>query len=136
MSIEALTTAMATGAGAVTAAPAPGASVQAGYGVSLSDIGDFQQAMSGASARLEARASAPVNESLNAIIRPLESVNQEAAELSAAADAAQAGAQTMTPGEVVALTVRSTEFMFHCQLTSNIANRTSDGLQQLFRQQS
>jgi len=26
--------------------------------------------------------------------------------------------------------------MFHCQLTSNIANRTADGLQQLFRQQA
>ena len=42
----------------------------------------------------------------------------------------------MTPGEVVMLTVRCQEFMFHCQLTSNIANRTSDGLQQLFRQQA
>ena len=42
----------------------------------------------------------------------------------------------MSPGEMVMLTVRCQEFMFHCQLTSNIANRTSDGLQQLFRQQS
>ena len=40
------------------------------------------------------------------------------------------------PGEIMKLTVRCQEFMFHCQLTSNIANRTSDGLQQLFRQQA
>ena len=42
----------------------------------------------------------------------------------------------MTPGEMVMLTVRAQEFLFHSQLTANIANRTSDGLQQLFRQQA
>jgi len=42
----------------------------------------------------------------------------------------------MTPGEMVMLSVKCHEFMFHCQLTSNAANRTSDGLQQLFRQQA
>ena len=50
--------------------------------------------------------------------------------------AAQASGSEMTPGEVVDLTMKCHEFMFHCQLTSNIANRTSDGIQQLFRQQS
>ena len=34
------------------------------------------------------------------------------------------------------MTVKAHEFMFHCQLTANVANRTSDGLQQLFRQQA
>ncbi len=34
------------------------------------------------------------------------------------------------------LTVKCHEFMFHAELTSNVANRTSDGVQQLFRQQS
>ena len=41
----------------------------------------------------------------------------------------------LTPGEIIELTMRCQEFMFHCQLTSNIANRSSDGVQQLFRQQ-
>ena len=50
--------------------------------------------------------------------------------------AAQAAGRDMSPSEMVQLTVRCQEFMFHCQLTSNIANRTSDGLQQLFRQQA
>jgi hypothetical protein len=49
---------------------------------------------------------------------------------------AQAKGHEMTPGDMMNLTMRCQEFMFHCQLTSNIANRTSDGLQQLFRQQS
>jgi hypothetical protein len=28
------------------------------------------------------------------------------------------------------------QFMLECQLTSSVANRTSDGIQELFRQQS
>ena len=52
------------------------------------------------------------------------------------ARAAQASGADMSPGEVVNLTMKCHEFMFHCQLSSSIANRTSDGIQQLFRQQS
>ena len=114
-------------AGAAAAAPA-----QVGYGVSLSDLSGFHSAL----ARVEAQ---PLNQpSLAAqqLMRPFEHINAEAARLSADAKVAQASGAAMSPGEVVMLTVRSTEFMFHCQLTSNIANRTSDGLQQLFRQQA
>lgn len=137
MSIEAISAAMgALGGPASAGAAAPASPVQAGYGVSLTDVGHFQQAMDGAAARLEARATAPQSEGLRNLVKPLGAVDGEAAELSAAARAAESGGHTMTPGEVVALTVRSSEFLFHCQLTSNIANRTSDGLQQLFRQQS
>jgi hypothetical protein len=56
--------------------------------------------------------------------------------LSNDAGLAQAAVREMSPGQIVTLTVRCQEFMFHCQLMSNIANRTADGLQQLFRQQS
>ena len=66
----------------------------------------------------------------------IERVNGEAKSVSEYAKAAQASGSEMTPGEVVDLTMKCHEFMFHCQLTSNIANRTSDGIQQLFRQQS
>jgi hypothetical protein len=69
-------------------------------------------------------------------MKPFEHINGEAARLSADAQAARAGGREMTPGDIVTLTVRCQEFMFHCQLTSNIANRTSDGLSQLFRQQA
>jgi hypothetical protein len=37
---------------------------------------------------------------------------------------------------MVMLTVKCHEFLFHSQLTANVANRASDGLQQLFRQQT
>jgi hypothetical protein len=66
----------------------------------------------------------------------LEKVNGEAKGVGDYAKAAELSGNQMTPGEVVNLTMKCHEFMFHCQLTSNIANRTSDGIQQLFRQQS
>lgn len=121
---------------ASSAANAGGAPVQVGYGVSLADLSGFQQALSSVGARLEAIPVSATSETAKQLFKPFEHINNEAVKLSAEADAAQAGGQSMTPGEIVALTMRSTEFMFHCQLTSNIANRTSDGLQQLFRQQS
>lgn len=115
---------------------ATGAPVQAGYNVSLADIGNFQQSLASVGARLEAQPINASSEAAKQLFKPFEHLNIEAAKLSADASAAQSGGQNMTPGQIMALTVRSTEFMFHCQLTSNIANRTSDGLQQLFRQQS
>lgn len=66
----------------------------------------------------------------------LEQVNGQASDISAMAQQAENSGAGMTPGEMVMMTVRCHEFMFNCQLTSNMANRTSDGLQQLFRQQS
>jgi hypothetical protein len=108
------------------------APVQVGYGVSLTDFGGFQQAM----ARVEARPITAPTEAAKQLMKPFEHINGEATRLSLDANAAQSAGRDMSPGEMVNLTVRCQEFMFHCQLTSNIANRTSDGLQQLFRQQS
>jgi hypothetical protein len=62
-------------------------------------------------------------------------LSAEAAQISAKASEAASSGATLSPGEMIMLSVRCQEFMFHCQLTSNVANRTSDGLQQLFRQQ-
>lgn len=121
---------------ASSAAGATAAPVQVGYGVSLTDIGGFQQAMAGASARLEARPVGATSEAAKQLMKPFEHINGEASRLSLDANAAQAAGREMSPSEIVQLTVHCQEFMFHCQLTSNIANRTSDGLQQLFRQQS
>jgi len=70
------------------------------------------------------------------MIEMLDRVNGEAKSVTEYARSAEASGGELTPGEVVQLTMRCQEFMFHCQLTSNIANRSSDGIQQLFRQQS
>ena len=128
----AATTALSNALAAGTAA----APVQAGYGVSLTDFGGFQQAISAAHARLESKPVGAPSEAARQLMKPFEHINGEAAKLSLDANAAKSAGREMTPGEMVMLTVRCQEFMFHCQLTSNIANRTSDGLSQLFRQQS
>lgn len=122
------------------AAAAPG--LRAGYGVSLADMGAFAQAMqragqAGGAATVQPSAAAQApGRGMQALFRPLEAINTQAAGLQQAASAAVAGGQPMSPGQMVQLTVRCQEFMFHCQLMSNAANRTSDGLQQLFRQQA
>jgi hypothetical protein len=127
-------------AAALTAAQPPTA--HAGYGISLTDLSAFHDAMRQAEARggaaeLQAHAqTSRAGPAVQALFEPLEHINGEAASLKVAANAASAAGQKLTPGEMVMLTVRCQEFMFHCQLTSNIANRASDGLQQLFRQQS
>ncbi|ODB84940.1 hypothetical protein A3194_14365 [Candidatus Thiodiazotropha endoloripes] len=108
-----------------------------GYGASLTDISNFENSLS--SAQMKAM-DTPRNEGPSstekAISKPLDYINKEAEKIVNYAKSAVESGNELTPSEIVMLTARSHEFMFHCQLTSNIANRTSDGLQQLFRQQS
>ena len=127
----------------IALATAPVADVQLGAGASLSSLGQlapsadvagFERALAGAVQRLGST-EAP-GQAMQRLVQPLDHINAEAASLGRDARAAAASGQELTPGELVNLTVRCQEFMFHCQLTSNIANRTSEGLQQLFRQQS
>jgi hypothetical protein len=65
----------------------------------------------------------------------LDQVNVQARSVSRYAETAEASGGQLTPGEIVQLTMKCSEFMFQAQLTSNIANRSSDGVQQLFKQQ-
>jgi hypothetical protein len=123
-------------------APNPGLStgLSAGYGLSLADLGGFEQALQ--RAQLKSQGSALALEPVSApstavaqVFKPFDHINSEASSLAQMAEAARQAGADLSPGEVVQLTLRCQEFMFHCQLTSNIANRSSDGLQQLFRQQ-
>jgi len=122
--------------GNASLAGAGAAPAQAGYGVSLTDFGGFQQAMASASQRLEAHHVSAPSQAAQQLMKPFDHINTEAANLSNEANVAKLEGREMTPSETVLLSVRCQEFMFHCQLTSNIANRASDGLSQLFRQQS
>jgi len=132
MSIEAIA---AASAGAAGAGMPPPDTIQAGPGASISDITSFQSSMTanGASA---IGGTDQLSPAIKAMFTQLEKVNGEAKNVADYASQASAKGADMTPGEVVNLTMKCHEFMFHCQLTSNIANRTSDGIQQLFRQQS
>lgn len=143
---------MAIEAVAAAAPPVTPPAAQAGYGASLSDIGatpatagNFDAAMArAASSASAAPAAAPrpadmadaIGPAMKGLFNALNRVNGEAKQVGDFANNAMSQGRDMTPGEIVQLTMRCHEFMFHCQLSSSIANRTSDGLQQLFRQQS
>jgi len=73
---------------------------------------------------------------MKAVLEPLDFMNKEQADMVQFAEEASASGNELTPSEIVMLTAKSQEFMFYSQLTSNVANRTADGLSQLFRQQS
>lgn len=99
----------------------------------IREVSLFEAALSRAEA---AGGVEPVSDGALAAVKPLDYINNEAAEIYDYAKTAVESGNDLTPSEVVMLTARSHEFMFHCQLTANVANRTSDGIQQLFRQQS
>ncbi len=90
----------------------------------------IDQAQSASSA-MSIELPAPLGNMLTA----LDGIDVQARSVTDFAQSAQASGGELTPGEVVELTMKCQEFMFQCQLTSNIANRSADGVQQLFRQQ-
>jgi len=122
--------------GAQPGATSSGSSVamEAGYGANIgSDVVDFAGALERAAT--SGRVAEP-SAAAEAMFAPLDFIDGEAASLVEYAQSAVSSGNELTPGEIVMLTARSQEFMFHAQLTSNVANRTAEGLQQLFRQQS
>jgi hypothetical protein len=111
--------------------------IQAGPNASIGDVTSFQGSMNAAGlGGVQGIGSDALGPAMKSMFTQLEKVNGEAKSVSEFASAASASGNNMTPGEVVQLTMKCHEFMFHCQLSSSIANRTSDGIQQLFRQQS
>lgn len=106
--------------------------------VQVYDVARFQQAYANAAPVQQAPAPTaiePLSPGFKAVLQNFESLNGHAGNLGELATHLEAGAEP-TPGEMMQLTVKCHEFLFHAELTSNVANRTSDGIQQLFRQQS
>ena len=119
-----------SGAGSTTT------TLDVGYNVNLSsDVVGFANSLERADA-VQAPAKVEPSALTEALFAPLEYIDEEAGALVEYAQNAIASGNELSPSEVVMLTARSQEFMFHSQLTANVANRTAEGLQQLFRQQS
>jgi hypothetical protein len=131
MSVEAL-------AQVFTPAPIEATPQRVGYGSSFSEALEFQNALNRAQAN--GVGGPPGDETFGGtflrVADSLSSIDQSARTLAQRAEAAREKGDALTPGETLDLTVRCYEFLFQSQLASNIANRTSDGLQQMFRQQS
>jgi hypothetical protein len=105
-------------------------------GPSAASAKRFEEAYSHAVAKRDA--STPVAESHNnamqAFLDPLLNLNSSSTSL--AERSGRTAIADMKPSELMMLTMRSHEFLFNCQLVANVANRSSDGVTQLFRQQS
>lgn len=111
------------------------------------DVREFAQALErtgGASAPSpvqggsEVQATTPAGESATAkmMVNAFDGLNGSAKRIESLSRAMSASATEMTPGQMLDMTMQCHQFLFQSQLTSNVANRTSDGVQQLFRQQS
>ncbi len=70
------------------------------------------------------------------IVQALDGLNLKAQQLENTAHSFLAEGKQIAASDMLQLTVESHQFMFHCEITANVANRTADGVQQLFRQQS
>jgi hypothetical protein len=93
----------------------------------------FEEAHGQAVARLQEAAPDTSNPAAT-FLNPL--LNLDASSTRLAETPGLAGLEELKPSQLMMLTMRSHEFLFNCQLVANVANRSSDGVQQLFRQQS
>lgn len=128
-----------SGGGAVTSSIRPEIS---GASPAAFDVAHFDAAYAAAGQAIQQTApteqiaaAAPTDSAgFRTVISSLGDLNESAQSIGAAAD--HLGKGDMKPSEVLMLTIKAQEFMFHCEVTANVANRTSDGVQQLFQQQS
>jgi hypothetical protein len=118
----------------ILAAQLSGGGIGASSGIGPDSAQRFQEAYDAAANRADAAASDPASSSLTSLLNPLFGLNSDSAGLAQTAD--RAAQIEMKPSELMQFTMRSHEFLFHCELVANVANRSSDGMQQLFRQQS
>lgn len=76
------------------------------------------------------------SEGMRALMSTFDNLNNGAEKIQSLSQAITAGGADPTPSQMMALTMEAHKLLFKAELTSNVANRTSDGVQQLFRQQS
>ncbi len=131
----------AAGIGAAQGAGAAGGGqpVAAAY-----EVHQFAEAMNRAGSPAGANAASDVanagpaepSDGMRMIMSAVNNLNGGAESINSLANNMTANVDEMTPGQVMEMTMKSHHFLFQCEMTSNVANRTSDGISQLFRQQS
>ncbi len=125
-------------AGSVAQVPSTAATTT----VSVYDVSQFRNQMeapSAASKEASAASSATSvteSEAARGFISALHKLDSSGGALGARADNILASGENITPSDMIQLTVESHKFMFQCEITANVANRSAEGIQQLFRQQS
>lgn len=108
--------------------------------VTVFDVTNFEQMFQQTSAVASPAAITPLttveNQGFAAALESLKALNQRMENLGVEAMQISAESRSMTPAEMIEITVKSHEFVFQSQLTATVANKSSDGVAQLFRQQS
>jgi hypothetical protein len=129
----------------VTGAAGAGLARPAAGGFSLGDVARFEAAMAGGGGAAPLGAVAPSaaagpismlnSDTLKAFFNPLNRINNAPDRMLAASEKLAANPDA-GPGDMLMTMMSVQKFVFECQITSSVANRTSDGVQELFRQQS
>jgi hypothetical protein len=125
-------------AGLAAAGASPNAAGAAAH-ASVFEVSHFNAAFAAAAANPAPAAhvmhvSASESQGFRTVMDTLNSLNGSAESLGSKALQLQHG--QFRPSDMLMMTLKAQEFLFHCELTSNVANRTSDGVQQLFREQT
>jgi hypothetical protein len=119
---------------ALAGAAPPGAAGNA----SVFEVSHFNAAFAAAANTAPAahvmQVSGSESQGFRTVMATLENLNGRAESLGSKALELQHG--EFRPSDMLMMTLKAQEFLFHCELTSNVANRTSDGVQQLFREQT
>ncbi|RUL79056.1 hypothetical protein [Dyella choica] len=108
----------------------------------VDDIARFRQTFADAAPANvnQTQAVAPVPQelsaSIKAVLNQFDSLNGQASRLGQLANAMRSSGRDLAPSQIIDMTMRCQEMVFQAEMTSNVANRSSDGVQQLFRQQS
>ncbi|GLQ87839.1 hypothetical protein [Dyella flagellata] len=108
----------------------------------IDDIAKFRQSFADAAPANvnQAQPVAPVPQELSASVKAVlgqfDSLNSQASQLGQLANGMRSSGRDLAPSQIIDMTMRCQEMVFQAEMTSNVANRSSDGVQQLFRQQS
>ncbi len=125
---------------ATSAAASPSVSTPQASHNELRDFAAAMEKSSGANAGKAAEAgatqAAQPSEGMRNVLAAFERLNGGADSIREMANKMAANPADASPSQIIQMTMQCHQFMFQCELTSNVANRTSDGIQQLFRQQS
>lgn len=127
----------ATGGAAAAAQPQASAIEVRDFGqAQLRAAGVSQPPQAAGAEAVSASAEAEQSQATRMMISAFDNLNSNAQNIQDLASSMSGTTGDLTPSQMIEMTMLSHKFLFQSQLTSNVANRTSDGVQQLFRQQS